>query len=426
MEAPDKRAALNRMKTVATGLLVVSAGLFALARYHHGAGAWAWLTAFSEAAMVGALADWFAVVALFRRPLGLPFPHTAILPANKARVADNLAEFVRDKFLGTDALVDRVTRFDPAQRLALWLVQPENAALLGEKAIVAAGQMLELIDDEHVKTVLYTTLRRRAEGFDLAGGVGSLLSTLTADGRHQRLLDDGLGEIGAWLEKPEIQQMLADKIVQIAGDEYPTLIGALGFVGLKAEDLGFKFAGGLVRGALKWVSDVASNPDHERRKAFDQAVARFIERLQSDPSFKQRIDEHKREWLERPELRAYINGIWDELTAWLRDDIARPDSTLRGKIVSAAGTFARTLGEDPALRASINAHMHEAMRGLAPELSEGIARHISTTVRQWDDRTLVRAVELSVGRDLQFIRVNGTVVGGTVGLLIHALTLVIG
>jgi uncharacterized membrane-anchored protein YjiN (DUF445 family) len=426
MEAPGKRAALNRMKFFATGLLIVSAALFALAKHHHDQGAWAWLTAFSEAAMVGALADWFAVVALFRHPLGLPIPHTAILPANKARVADNLAEFVQEKFLGADALVDKVASFDPAQRLASWLSEPRNAALLGEKALVATSQMLELIDDEHVKGMLYATLRRRAEGFDLAGGVGGLLSTLTADGRHQRLLDEGLGELSAWLEKPEIQQMLADKIVQIAGDEYPTLIGALGFVGLKAEDLGFKFAGGLVRGAGKWLSDIASNPDHERRQAFDRTVATFIERLQSDPSFKQRIDEHKHQWLERPELRAYVNSLWDDFTRWLREDMMRPDSTLRAKIVSAASTFARTLGDDPALRASINTHMHEAMRGLAPELSQSIARHISTTVRQWDDRTLVRDVELNIGRDLQFIRVNGTIVGGLVGVLIHALSLVIG
>ncbi|RKP51958.1 DUF445 domain-containing protein [Pararobbsia silviterrae] len=426
MEAPDKRTALNRMKTVATGLLVVSAGLFALAKSHHDAGAWAWLAAFSEAAMVGALADWFAVVALFRRPLGLPIPHTAILPANKARVADNLAAFVRDKFLGTDALVDNVVSFDPAQRLASWLSEPRNAALLGEKAIAATGQMLELIDDDHVKSVLYATLRSRAERFDLAGGVGSLFATLTADNRHQRLLDEGLGELAAWLERPEIQKTLADKIVQIAGDEYPTLIGALGFVGLKAEDLGFKFAGGLVRGAGAWLADIAANPEHERRQAFDRAVARFIERLQSDPSFKQRIDDQKRAWLERPELREYVNGLWDDFTTWLREDIARPDSTLRAKIVSAAASFARTLGDDPVLRASINTHMHEAMRDVAPELSARIARHISTTVREWDDQTLVRDVELNIGRDLQFIRVNGTIVGGLVGLLIHAVSLAIG
>ena len=426
MEAPEKRAALNRMKLIATGLLVVSAALFALAKYHHEAGAWGWLAAFAEASMVGALADWFAVVALFRHPLGLPIPHTAILPANKARVADNLAEFVRDKFLGSDALVDKIASFDPAQRLSSWLAEPANAALVGEKAIVATGQMLELIDDDHVKGVLYTTLRRRAEGFDVAGGVGTLLSTLTADGRHQRLLDEGLGELSTWLERPEIQQMLADKIVQIAGEEYPTLIGALGFVGLKAEDLGLKFAGGLVRGAGKWLTDIASNPDHERRQAFDRTVDTFIERLKSDPSFKARVDAHKQQWLERPELRAYVNSLWDDFTNWLRDDIAQPDSALRAKIVAAASAFARTLGDDPQLRQSINAYMHSAIRGLAPELSQSVARHISNTVRQWDDRTLVRDVELSVGRDLQFIRVNGTLVGGLVGLLIHALSVAIG
>jgi uncharacterized membrane-anchored protein YjiN (DUF445 family) len=425
MEAPQKRAALIRMKVFATGLLVIAAGLFALAKSHHDAGAWAWLTAFSEAAMIGALADWFAVVALFRHPLGLPIPHTAILPANKARVADNLAEFVRDKFLGTEALVDKIARFDPAGRLAGWLTEPANAALLGEKALAATSQVLGLIDDEHVKNMLYTSLRRRAQDFDLAGGVGALLATLTADDRHQRLLDDGLKELSEWLERDEVQQMLADKIIQVAGEEYPTLIGALGFMGLKAEDLGRKFAGGLVRGANKWLHEISENPEHERRQAFDRAVGRFIERLTSDPSFKQRIDEHKQQWLERPELRAYVNGLWEEFTGWLRDDIARADSVLRGKIVAAASSLAQTLANDAALRESINTHMHDAMRAVAPDLRDGIARHIATTVRQWDDRTLVRDVELSVGRDLQFIRVNGTIVGGAVGLLIHAISVAV-
>ncbi|MEJ0003900.1 MAG: DUF445 domain-containing protein [Pararobbsia sp.] len=408
------------MKVFATALLAVAALLFALAKSHHDAGGWAWLTAFAEAAMIGALADWFAVVALFRHPLGLPIPHTAILPANKARVADNLAEFVRDKFLGTEALVEKVASFDPAGRLSGWLTEPANAALLGEKALGATAQLLGLIDDAHVKTLLYTALRRRAGEFDLAGGVGALLSTLTSDNRHQRLLDEGLKELAQWFGRAEVQQMLADKIVEVAGEEYPALIGALGFMGLKAEDLGLKFAGGLVRGVNKWLHEISEDPEHERRQAFDRTVTRFIERLQSDASFKQRIDEHKQQWLARPELRTYVDGLWEEFTAWLREDIARPDSVLRAKVVAAASSLAHTLANDPALRASINAHMHEAMRAVAPDLRDGIARHIAATVRQWDDRTLVRDVELSIGRDLQFIRVNGTIVGGAVGLLIHA------
>jgi uncharacterized membrane-anchored protein YjiN (DUF445 family) len=191
---------------------------------------------------------------------------------------------------------------------------------------------------------------------------------------------------------------------------------------MNAEELGNKFAAGLVRGANTWLHDIISDPEHERRKAFDQAVEGFVERLKSDPAFKARIDEHKRQWLARPELRAYVNGLWDEFTAWVRADVVRPDSTLHAKVVSVAATFAQALGGDPALRDSINEHMRDALKALAPELREGIAKHIATTVRQWDDATLVRDVELNIGRDLQFIRVNGTLVGGAVGLVIHAVT----
>jgi uncharacterized membrane-anchored protein YjiN (DUF445 family) len=421
----DKASALKRMKWLAFGLLLAAAALFALAKTQHDAGAWSWLSAFSEAAMVGALADWFAIVALFRHPLGLPIPHTAILPANKARVADNLAEFIRDKFLGTEAMIARVNAFDPATRLAAWLSEPANARLLGEKAVTAASQMLNFIDDERVKTMLHDALRRRAEQFDLAGAVGGFLSTLTADRRHQLLLDEGLRQLAAWLDREEVQKTLADKIIEVAGEEYPKLIGMLGFVGMNAEELGNKFAGGLVRGANKWLHEISDDPEHERRKAFDRTVEGFIERLKSDPAFKARIDEHKREWLQRPELRSYVNGLWDEFKDWLRRDLAQTDSTLHAKVAGAATSFATALSDDPALRESINEHIRDAMKSLAPELRNGIAQHIASTVRQWDDATLVRDVELSIGRDLQFIRVNGTLVGGAVGLVIHAVSTLI-
>lgn len=423
MDTQDKALALKRMKWFAAGLLVAAGAVFALARSQHDVGLWAWVSAFAEAAMVGALADWFAVVALFRHPLGVPIPHTAILPANKARVADNLAVFVRDRFLGTDALVARVNAFDPASRLSVWLAEPKNAELLGKKAVTAVGRLLSFVDDDRVKTTLYEAIRRRADAFDLSAAAGNLLSTLTADRRHQLLLDEGLKQMAAWLDKPEVQDMLAARIVAVAGEEYPKLVGMLGFVGLDAADLGNKFAAGLVRGANQWLHDVTSNPEHERRQAFDAAVERFVERLKSDPAFKARIDLHKREWLERPELRAYVDGLWDEFTTWLGADLQRPDSALHAKVVQVASGFAQSLGSDPALRESINEHMRDALKALAPELREGIAKHIAATVKQWDDATLVRDVELNIGRDLQFIRVNGTLVGGAVGLLIHAVTL---
>ncbi|MDR5762691.1 DUF445 domain-containing protein [Caballeronia sp. LZ035] len=410
------------MKWFAFALLIAAGALFALAKSRHDAGLWAWVSSFAEAAMVGALADWFAVVALFRHPLGVPIPHTAILPANKARVGDNLAAFVRDRFLGTDALVARVNAFDPASRLSLWLAEPKNAELLGKKAVTAVGQLLSFADDDRIKTMLHDTLRRRADQFDLAGAAGGVLASLTSDRRHQLLLDEGLTQLAAWLDKPEVQEMLAARIVAVAGEEYPKLVGMLGFVGLSAEELGGKFAAGLVRGANQWLHDISSDPEHERRQAFDAAVARFVERLRTDPAFKARIDEHKREWLERPELRDYVNGLWDEFVAWLDADIRRPDSALHMKVVAMAGGFAAALGNDPALRDSINEHMRDALKALAPELRDGIAKHIAATVKQWDDATLVRDVELNIGRDLQFIRVNGTLVGGAVGILIHAVT----
>jgi uncharacterized membrane-anchored protein YjiN (DUF445 family) len=423
---PDKARDLARMKALATGLLVAAAALFVLARSQHEAGVWPWVAAFAEAATVGALADWFAVVALFRRPLGLPIPHTAILPANKARVADNLAVFIRDKFLGTDALLARVTAFDPAKQVSRWLADPVHAQALGERMARGVAESLDVIDDDRVKAVLYEALQRRATQFDVGKLTGRLLALLTADNQHQLLLNEGIRRLSAWLDQPEVQQIVADRIVQIAGSEYPKMLAALGFIGVSADELGLRLAQALVKGFDGWLHDIGDDPAHERRRAFDETVEAFIARLKDDPAFRARIDTAKRELLARPEVNEYVGGVWDQFVAWLRDDLEQPDSRLRGRIVDAALRFAQTLSREPQLRDSLNDHLQHAIRALAPELRDGIAAHIAQTVKRWDDATLVRDVEMSIGRDLQFIRFNGTIVGGLAGLAIHAAVVVAG
>lgn len=181
MTTPDKAASLKRMKTLATALLVVVTLLFVVARRE----GWPWLAAFAEAAMIGALADWFAVVALFRHPLGLPIPHTAILPRNKARLADNLARFIRDRFLDTASLVARLRAADPASRIGVWLQQPDNARALSDRLGVILVQSLDFMDDRRVRRLLVHALRKRAAGLDLAGAVGRILDALTENRRHQ-------------------------------------------------------------------------------------------------------------------------------------------------------------------------------------------------------------------------------------------------
>ncbi len=418
MATPEKMAALGRMKLIATALFVAVTVLFIVARRAD----WPWVAAFAEAAMIGALADWFAVVALFRRPLGLPIPHTAILPRNKARLADNLAVFIRDKFLDTESLVARLRAANPAEHIGAWLQVDANARLLADRLAVVLVESLDFMDDKRVRRLFLHALRRRAGNLDLAGNVGRIMNVLTEDGRHQALLDEGLRKLSEWLNQPGVQQSFAGMIVDVASKEYPKVVATLGLVGINPAELGEKVAVGIVAGVNGLLEDVAANPLHPRRAAFDELIVRYIERLQHDEAFRARIEQVKRDFLAHPGIGAYLQELWEEVRNWLDRDLARPDSGVRRKLASAAAAIGASLANNPTLRDSVNEHIEHAVENLAPELRDGLSRHIAGTVRAWNDDDLVREIEHSVGRDLQFIRVNGTVVGGLIGVALYATT----
>lgn len=419
-----KARQLASMKRIATALLVAVTILFFVARLQHAAGIWSWIAAFAEAAMIGALADWFAVVALFRHPLGLPIPHTAIIPRNKARVADNLGEFVRDKFLATDTLVQKLRAFSPAGRLGGWLQQPENAEIVADKLAAALGGWLDFVDDERVRKLLGTAIGERLKDIDLSRGAGQVLDTLTLDNRHQELLDAGLQKLARWLDDPEVQSAFAAMIVEIAGKEYPKVLRTVGIV-TNTEGLSRKIAASIVQGINGWLHDIGDDPLHPRRAAFDDTVAEFIDRLKNDAAFAARIDAVKRELLAHSALAGYLHGLWDELKAWLRQELHQPDSHLRQRLRHTANALGTTLAENQALRDSLDDHLESAVVALADDLRDGLSGHIATTIRGWKDEDLVRELERSVGRDLQFIRLNGTLVGGGIGLLLHGATLLV-
>lgn len=411
---------LRRMKRLATGTLVAMTALWLLAASQHNLGFWGWLGAFAEAAMIGGLADWFAVVALFRHPLGIPIPHTAILPRNQERFADTLATFVRDKFLDTESLLARVRQFDPITRLAGWLQRPDNLHLLSDRLAGVLADAVGFIDDQRVKRALLETLHRRAEKIDLSLAVAQLLEAMTEDKRHQALLDELLRKFAVWLDDPGVQQSFARIIVEVADSEYPTLVSMLGLIGVDPEDVGAKVAAAIVRGINNWLHEIGEDPEHQRRQSFDEAVRDFIERLKHDPGFRQRIEAAKRDFLAHPVVGAYIDGLWDELIAWLYDDLRRADSPIRRKLIATARAFGKALREDAGLRESLGDRVDDFVRRQAPRFRGGIAQHIASTVRGWDAADLSLKVELSVGRDLQFIRMNGAIVGGLIGVLIHA------
>lgn len=424
MKPISKLQQLNKMKRLATTLLIFVTSLFIFARMQGDMGSWAWVVAFTEAAMIGALADWFAVVALFKRPLGLPIPHTAIIPQNKVRIAENLAVFVRDKFLATDTLLEKIRSFDPAQKIASWLSVRSNSEILTDKILEMLVNGLDFIDDERVQSALRNAIQTNVQQMDMGKTLGNLLGILTQDNRHQQLLNEALKKLAAALDDPETQKTLAGMIIEVSGREYPSLLQMLGMVA-NTDEFSLKIASSLVASINRWLHDIGDDASHPRRKQFDDVVEEFLERMKNDPAFHQKINSWKEMLLASPEATQYINGLWAQLKQWLRDDIVKNNSSLRKKIADGTTKMGLWLVENPSLRDSINDHMAEAARSLAIDLRETIAHHIANTVKQWDDSELVHELETSVGSDLQYIRINGTIVGGLIGLALHALAMLV-
>jgi len=402
------------MKRVALGLLCGAALLYALASTLHGQHpAWGYVAAFAEAAMVGAIADWFAVVALFRHPLGLPIPHTAIIPSNKDRIGAKLAGFICNNFLSTAQVLAKLRQFDAAGRLADWLARPASAEKLGEWGVAAARYGLSAFDDERVRAFMGRAAARGLEKIDLARLMGQALDALTAGGRHQALLDDVLQQVAGLLDGEEVQAHITEAIARE--------IKTLRYVGL--DQVAAKLATRkIVAAVARTIAELAAEPAHPMRRRFDHFVDDFVVRLKLDPEFQQRGEQIRGELMAHPALGDYLHGIWGELLAWLHDDLGRGDSTIRRRIASMAGALGQRLQADEAIRHWINEQIEAAAPLAIERYREDIRRYIEERVGEWNASEMTDELERHIGRDLQFIRINGTLVGGLVGLAIHTVT----
>ncbi|CAB3836063.1 hypothetical protein LMG26842_02079 [Achromobacter dolens] len=417
-----RRAQLRRMKIAALALLVAMISGFITSHLMGGQGVWAWVRAFCEAATVGALADWFAVVALFRRPMGLPIPHTAIIPSNKDRIGDNLAVFVRDHFLDPDTLMAKLRGFDPAARLSRWLARPKQAHALSDGARRVALQTLDLLDDRAVRGVIQAFVVKTLRRWDAAGSAGEVLGLLTRDGRHQELLDAAMERLGGYLGDEDVKERASALLVKFARKEWPRIIKAVDVIA-SVEGIADNLADRLARALVQELRDVLSEPDHPVRRDYEAWVLDYIARLGSDPALAAQVEAMKQRAIDHPKVQEYVQGLWDDIHAALRRDLSDEHSALAAHLESALLALARKLGEDPDLREAINGHVLGAARRLTGRLRIGVTEHIARTVKLWDERHLVDELELSVGRDLQYIRFNGTLVGGLIGVLLHAAVL---
>lgn len=416
-ELSPAHRALRRAKRQALGLLLLVTAVFIATSVVERGLLLNCIKAIAEAAMVGALADWFAVVALFRKPLGLPIPHTAVIARNQERIGRNLATFVRDKFLDVPSLVALIRRHDPADRLAQWLLAPGNTALLGHQATRLVSAALETVQDAQVERFIQKAARTLIGQLDLSRALAAVLDTLTHNGRHQALLDDVLAKLIELLQNEQTRAWVAQTIVAWLKKDHPRTEKLL-----PTDWLGDKGSAMLARALESVMADVAANPQHALRAQFDAVVQRFIDRLKNDPEWAQKGEEIRTYLQTDATVARYVQTLWLDLRGALQRDLADADSVLARQVGKLGLWLGQSLAGDAALRQSLNDRLEHWVQGLAPDVSAFIAQHIEDTVRRWDTEEMTDLIEVNIGKDLQYIRINGTVVGGLIGLVLFAVS----
>lgn len=404
-----KRQQLRRMKSVATGLLVISAVIYLLAKHAEATGAPVWVSfarAAAEAAMVGGLADWFAVTALFRKPLGLPIPHTAIIPTRKNAIGASLGEFVSDNFLSEEVVRDKIRSAQIASRLGSWLREPANSKQVTDELASVITWATSLGDDDDIAQVIEESFRRTAENFDVAKPLGVFLTKAVENGAHTPILDMLARAIEDWLENdPARAKGWIDK-------QLPRWLPGLG------KDRAGEW---LYERLIELSKEVQVDMQHPIRRSMERLLHRFAEQLQSDPVIIERVNAAKMRLVDRPEVRNTISDIWISTKKTLRAEAADPKSELRARVTTLLANFGSRVTANTDLQLAIDEAIEDATAHLVDRYRDEIAGIISETVQRWDAGDTAKKIELQVGRDLQFIRVNGTIVGALAGILIHAI-----
>lgn len=400
-------AGLRRMRLVATGLLVAMAALFLLTRaFDHAHPAIGYVRAFAEAAMVGGLADWFAVTALFRHPLRLPIPHTAIIPRNKDRIASTLAQFLRDNFLTPKVVARRMQRLDVAGAAGRWLANPVHAdGRIGRSAGRLAADFLESLDQERLGGMAKGAIAARLRAIDVAPLFGQALGAAIANGRHLPLLDGMIRWAAKVLAANE--HMIREMVHNRAGT-------VMRWTGLD-ETLASK----IIEGLDKLLGEMAEDPAHPLRAKAEEGLERLAHDLQHKPELREKVEAFKLEMLENQAFQRWIDGLWETSRVALLRLARDPGRALGGRMGETLRQFGVTLQQDRKLAETINRFARRSAVGAAADYGDGIVRLVSDTIKGWDARTITGRLENAVGRDLQYIRINGTLVGGLVGVLIH-------
>ncbi|WP_309110411.1 DUF445 domain-containing protein [Saccharothrix sp.] len=394
------------MKLVATGFFLAATAIFLVALvFEDGGPAWiGYVRAAAEAGMVGALADWFAVTALFRRPLGLPIPHTAIIPTRKNTFGDALGSFVGTNFLSEDVVKDKLRRVGVARRVGAWVSVPDNAErVTSELANVIKGAVTVLRDDD-VQAIVEQAVVRRLTDQPWGPPLGKLLGQVLTDGAHHKLVDLVCDRAYDWVRDNY------DRVMTVVSDRAPTwspkFVDSLLADKVYSELLNFAWA-------------VKTDVNHPMRQAVDHFLIEFAADLQHDPATMQRAENVKQQVIDHPDVQRLIGSAWGTAKGMLLTAAEDPSSELRKRVREGLMSFGRRLVDDETMRAKVDGWLEGAAGHVVSNYRHEITTLITDTVERWDAEETSRKIELQVGRDLQFIRINGTVVGALAGLVIY-------
>ncbi|WP_436847896.1 DUF445 domain-containing protein [Streptomyces coeruleorubidus] len=410
----EKQRGVRRMKLTATGLLLFVAVVYILAKWaqNSGAGPWAaYVAAAAEAGMVGALADWFAVTALFRHPLGIPIPHTAIIPTKKDQLGVSLGEFVGENFLSEDVVRQRLRAVGIGSRLGAWLAVPEHADRVTAELSTALRGALTVLRDSDVQAVVGEAITRRANAQEIGPGIGKMLEKIVADGGHKRVVDLVVTRAHDWLV------LHRDEVMDAVEGGAP---------GWTPKFVDRKVGERVYKELLRFATEMRDMPAHPARGALDRFLTDFASDLQSDTDTRARIERLKGEVLGRGEVQDLIASAWTAVRSMIVAAAEDERSELRLRVRASLLSLGSRMAAERKVQDKVDKWVEDAAVYVVTTYRKEITSLITDTVASWDAEHTTRKIEANIGRDLQFIRINGTVVGSLAGLLIYTVSHALG
>ena len=410
LEGPEveRLAALQRIKMLATLVLLGCFVLLIITKILEvNYPALGVVAAFAEAATIGGIADWYAVVAIFKRPLNLPFPHTAIIPRNQHRIADNLGRFIENNFLATEPVEKKLREIDFAGEMSAWLAAPARAESFARFIVRLLPQLLESVDQKGIVRFASERVSDQLAQTDIAPLVGDVMTSFTKEGRHQKLLDEVIGAMHRFLNNSDTLDVIRRKVQR----ELPLLFNVL-----QGDRL---VLNRLVVAATDLLDEIKDDKDHPLREEFEVFLKNYIRRTKRTKAFAQRVETLKQQLLARKELGQAAESLWENLHGYVLEDAQKEDSVMVARLTDLFIDIGTKLEHEDDLRRDINQGMVTLLSNLVEQQRGNISLYVAEQVKSWDIKQLLTLIEINVGRDLQYIRFNGMIIGGCVGVILY-------